>query len=341
MQSFYLCKHRVNGSYDEGLNQEVCEKKEKLDLYVQLRSEGCCERTALSVIGVSRATYFRWRRKFEYSGLAGLESGDKTPKRKRTPTWSKNVENLVLKARINFPMWGKCKIATVIKREHGVKLSFSMVGRIITKLLRQNKIQPVSFYYGKIKPKRKRVFLGHAKRWKYGMKAEKPGELVQIDHATIKLINGIQVKHFKAICPVTKFVAEQAYRTATSFIGEEFLNHIVKMFPFEIKSIQVDGGSEFMGTFEIACKTLSIPLYVLPPRRPQYNGTVERGHGIVKYEFYYQYCGASALWKIRDKLKEFTHFYNTFRPHQRLNYMTPMQYYIQLAQLEAKKSHMS
>ncbi|MBU1007597.1 transposase [Candidatus Dependentiae bacterium] len=79
---------------------------------------------------------------------------------------------------------------------------------------------------------------------------------------------------------------------------------------------------------------------MLPPSRPQYNGTVERGHRIVKYEFYYQYCGVNVLWKIRNKLHEFTHFYNTFRPHQHLNYMTPMQYSIQISQLEGKKSHM-
>ena len=127
------------------------------------------------------------------------------------------------------------------------------------------------------------------------MKAQNPGELVQIDHATIKLQGGMEVKHFKAACPVTKFVAEEAYCAATSFVGEEFLKHVIDSFPFEIKSIQVDGGSEFMGAFESACEALKIPLFVLPPRRPQYNGTVERGRGIVKYEFYYQYCGVNVL----------------------------------------------
>ncbi len=85
-----------------------------------------------------------------------------------------------------------------------------------------------------------------------------------------------------------------------------------------------------MGAFEERCKERSIKLFVLPPRRPQYNGTVERGHSTVKYEFYYQYCGPNNLGKIRDKLEEYTHFYNVFRPHQRLNYQTPMSYYNQL-----------
>jgi len=47
--------------------------------------------------------------------------------------------------------------------------------------------------------------------------------------------------------------------------------------PFKILSIQVDGGSEFMAEFEAACKELYIPLHVLPPSRPTYNGGVEHG----------------------------------------------------------------
>ena len=37
---------------------------------------------------------------------------------------------------------------------------------------------------------------------------------------------------------------------------------------FVIKSVQVDGGSEFMAAFEDACAQLKIPLIILPPRKP-------------------------------------------------------------------------
>jgi hypothetical protein len=35
--------------------------------------------------------------------------------------------------------------------------------------------------------------------------------------------------------------------------------------PYKIRSIQVDGGSEFMMEFEETCRELDIPLVVLPP----------------------------------------------------------------------------
>ncbi len=122
--------------------------------------------------------------------------------------------------------------------------------------------------------------------------------------------------------------------SATSNIGEDFLRYMTEMFPSEIISMQVDGGSEFMGDFERCSEDLGIPLFVLPPRRPQYNDVVERGHRTVKYEFYYQLHNINTLSLLRGKLHKFTEFYNTFRPHQRLQNLTPMQYYNQLKQME-------
>lgn len=41
-----------------------------------------------------------------------------------------------------------------------------------------------------------------------------------------------------------------------------------------------------MAEFEDACAELGIPLIVLPPSRPTYNGGVERGNRIFREEFY-------------------------------------------------------
>ena len=83
-------------------------------------------------------------------------------------------------------------------------------------------------------------------------------------------------------------VVEQAYRSATTSIGEDFLRYMIEMFPFETISLQVDGVSEFMGDFERYSEDLGIHLFVLLPRRQQYNGVAERRHRTAKYEFYYQ-----------------------------------------------------
>ena len=57
-----------------------------------------------------------------------------------------------------------------------------------------------------------------------------------------------------------------------------FLDAIVARMPFPVKAIQVDGGSEFQGAFEEACKERGVLLFVLPPHSPKLNGSVERAH---------------------------------------------------------------
>ena len=41
------------------------------------------------------------------------------------------------------------------------------------------------------------------------MKAKEPGDLFQVDHMSVNISSGFQVKHFQGICPVTKMVVEQ------------------------------------------------------------------------------------------------------------------------------------
>ncbi|PKN03744.1 hypothetical protein CVU75_00720 [Candidatus Dependentiae bacterium HGW-Dependentiae-1] len=74
------------------------------------------------------------------------------------------------------------------------------------------------------------------------MKAKEPGEFFQIDHMSINISSGFQVKHFQGICPVTKIVFEQAFSSATNFVARQFLKYPLSNLPFPIKSVQVKGG---------------------------------------------------------------------------------------------------
>jgi putative transposase len=337
--NYIRSKASIEQVVDESVySKEALERRDKIKSFDSLKAEGCCEKTILESIKISRSNIYRWKRAYRISGLIGLENKSRKPRRVRTPMWSLQSETLVLEVRKKYKLWGKNKIATIIQRDYGVKITKSTVGRIISKLLKQGKIKPVWFhYFGRLKNKRRRVFDGHAKRWEYGMKSHKPGELIQVDHATIQLDSGAIFKQFTAVCPFTKYAADQAYTQATSTLAADFLDHIQSIFPFKIKSIQVDGGSEFMGDFEYACKIKKLGLFVLPPRSPKLNGCVERGNGTVKYEFYYQYDGPPKLEILRYRLKEFNVFYNKVRPHQALRYLTPHLYY---QYWEANQSHM-
>jgi len=313
---------------DERVFSETAKnRREKLDLFNKLRKEGCTEETALEVIKVSRATYFRWRSAYSKHGLSGLEPERTVPINKRTPQWSRQIEQQVLHLRKQFPLWGKKTLAAILRRDRNLEISESTVGRILNKLIKLDKIRPVAFYYGRVKVKKPRVFNHHAKRWQRGMCAKNPGELIQIDHMTINLYGGTNLKHFEAICPITKITVAQTYNAASSKSAADFLEFVRLKMPFKIKSIQVDGGSEFRDKFENLCQQQNIPLFVLPPKSPELNGNVERVNKTLRYEFYRLYDGLLDFFSIRKSLKDYLKIYNEYRPHQNLNLLTPMAYW--------------
>jgi len=288
----------------------------------KLKSEGVSDETCQDTLGLSRATYYRFK-----AHLSKLNKGifppTKKPKTLRKPRWGESEMQMILKLRRENPTYGKAKISVILKRDHGLCLSESTVGRIIKHLMGKGIIQKsISASRGK----RKRVFKGHAQKWQYKMKSLKPGQLVQIDHMTVTK-NNIKIKHFQAWDPKSKFIHAGVCSNATSSAAKKFLEDFIQKAPFDIESIQVDGGSEFMKDFEQACAELNILLYVLPPSRPQYNGGVERGNRIFREEFYARKdLLANSLRELRNDLNKALNKYNSYRPHFSLKGLTPMQY---------------
>ena len=113
-----------------------------------------------------------------------------------------------------------------------MEVGIAVVGRIISKGIKTGKIQAVSALLSR-RHRKRRIFNKHAERWQYGMKGNYPGELVQIDHMTI-YYNSKSVKHFKAVCPVTRIMVAQVYGCATSSAAARFLDYLIQEMPFKI-----------------------------------------------------------------------------------------------------------
>ena len=139
--------------------------------------------------------------------------------------------------------------------------------------------------------------------------------------------NQTSFKHFQAWDPCTKTLVAEVFSNATSSAAKKFLLKTMCELPFPIQSIQVDGGSEFRRYFEEACADNNIPLYVLPPKRPQYNGGVERANRIMREEFYEDpNLLADCIPDMRLALATHLRKYNNFRPHYNLKGLTPAEY---------------
>ena len=289
-----------------------------------LKAEKVSNRLCQRIVGISRATYYR-HKKILKALNKGMLPPSKRPKRINSPRWGESQKQLVLNLRRENPTYGKEKIAIILKRDFGQTISESTVGRILNHLKEKGLIQKSA---SALRAKRKRSFLkGHAKPWTFkDYKEIGMGERIQIDHMTVTK-NGITVKHFQAWDRLSKFITAGVYCHAKSSSAKRFLIDFVKNVPFKIISIQVDGGSEFMADFEQACADLKIELIVLPPRKPEYNGGVERCNRTFREEFY----GRTNLLEdsvrgIQAALTKAVQKYNTYRPHRNLKGFTPMQY---------------
>ena len=163
--------------------------------------------------------------------------------------------------RRRFPFCGKLRWHLFGQPEHELAGSVSTVGRILAQGVCRGRIRPGAFYPGGLRPKRRPNFpKGHAQRWRYGTKASRPGQLVQVDHSRLYPLPGVQFQEFKAICPITQYWVVRGYSRATARNATRFLPALLQQMPFPVTSIQVDGGSEFMAEFETACQNLDLPL---------------------------------------------------------------------------------
>jgi len=309
-------------------------KQETLDLYRKkykdivvrweaLKEAGTDTEKIPEFVGYSRATYYRAKRILSNLNK-GITPPSKAPRTRNKHRWGESEKQWVFQIRRNNPTYGKFKIKVILQRDHGLKISESTVGRILIHLKAKGLITKS---LSAIRTRKKRNFnKSHAIRWSYkDYNKITLGERIQVDHMTVTK-NGISLKHFQSWDRKSKFIHAQLYGDATSHSAKKFLLELLDNLPFPIISIQVDGGSEFMGEFEAACLDLGIELIVLPPASPDKNGGVERGNRIFREEFFARPTLSDSLGAFRIDLKGALKKYNNYRPHGALDGLTPMSY---------------
>lgn len=320
---------RKNESFQDVTSQNYTKKAEaRLDLikkYDDLIKSGCPQETALRTLQISRRTIYRWKKLYKTEGFFGLVEYSTRPNKVRKPEWTPLMKERIWRLRQEYSVYGKDKLAIFYFNKYKENIAVNTIAKILKVLIKERKIQPVSDITGKHIPT-PRVFNNHAKRLPKGAKAKELGDLIQIDHMTVYIPGVGERKQFNAICPISKIIVTKVYEKATYRSGKDFLYHLLDKLPFPIRSIQVDGGGEFMNEFEYACAKEGIFLFVLPPRSPKLNGTVERCNGTFRQEFYSLHEQFKSEDDLMKKLNTFTHFYNSVRPHKNLRLLTPSQF---------------
>lgn len=279
--------------------------------------------------GISRQTFYRWLKRYEPLDLTTLEERSHCPHHRRRPTWSLPLESRVLTLRLQFPRWGKDKLAVLLRRG-GVQISTSMVGRILSRLrdsgqLREPLRLTVPGSRRRLRPR------PYAVRKPKQYAVSRPGDLVEVDTLELRPLPGVVFQQFTARDVVSRWDVIQAHGRATAFAASQFLETLLHRMPFPVRALQVDGGSEFAAEFEHACQKRGLHLFVLPPRSPKLNGAVERANRTHSEEFYQLHPCSLEMKKLNRELRQWETIYNTVRPHQALGYLTPHQFLHQLS----------
>ena len=226
--------------------------------------------------------------------------------------------------RQRYPRWGKDKLAVLIHQQQ-IPLSTSMVGRILTQLKQQGRLieAPRSGVPGSRRALRSRPY---AIRKPKQYAVSRPGDLIQVDTLDVRPLPGVVFKQFTARDVVSRWDVIQAHTRATAFTASQFLDTLLHRMPFPVPAVQVDGGSEFAAQFELACQQRGLALFVLPPRSPKLNGSVEPANRTHTEEFYQVTPCSLEMKKLNRELRQWEKIYNTVRPHQSLGYLTPQQF---------------
>ena len=272
---------------------------------------------------LKRATIYRWKKEFEGNRkkLNSLVPKTTRPHHTRTMQTDERVIALIKQLRKDYPRLGKCKlhpfVKTLCQELEIAEISPTTIGKIIR---RKN------FFYAKKKKKLKKQRTD-AQKIRLCPKAadNKPGYL-QLDG--VKFFSDGQYYYFlTGVDIVSKQAWLKLVKRLNSREAQQFLMAIHATAYYSVHTVQTDNGSEFKSVFDHAIHELAITRVLSYPRHPKTNGFVERFNWTIQDEFLHQYEDLLDRPKIfQDKLTEWLVYYNTIRPHQHLNYKTPLQF---------------
>ena len=302
----------------EELGPKELDKLRAISLFGEIHNA----RVVCETFGIGRATLYRWLKRFEPKDLTSLREESRRPRRVRKPLWSRDLVQVVKALREEYPRWGKDKLEVLV-RDQGHETSVSTVGRIVNHLKQKGELK---------EPRRRAISAKRKLRRSYGVRKPKeyvvqnPGDLVEVDTLDIRPIPGISLKQFTARDVISKWDVLEARSQATAITAKEFIGTLEQRMPFKVKALQVDGGSEFYADFEEECQRRKIQLFVLPPKSPKLNGSVERAQRTHTEEFYEVYDCPWTVSELNPELRRWEYVYDCVRPHQALGYKTPLQF---------------
>lgn len=265
--------------------------------------------------GISRSKFYYWLGRFNEQNLRQLEDESPIPKTRRSwqpdPTILRRMITLRNKTK---RLWGKMKLKAVYETQYGEPISSWQFQRVIKefKLYRPRKIKKCQG--NGAKKQRVTYAIRQGATW-----------LFQLD--TIVLYLGGTKRY---ILTAVEHSGKLGYAWVTASHGSAaataFLDRLQFLVNRPITVILTDNGSEFQKHFAKACDAAAIGRYYTKPRTPKDNPECERFNRTIKEEWLSEGGWYTEIKDMNRSLTNWLITYNSIRPHQTLNYQTPLAY---------------
>lgn len=302
-------------------------------LFVMRRAQDLRNVTeACHQLGISRTLFYRWRQRYVRYGTDGLRP--RPPRRARPLQQAPaEVEQAVLAYARLWPTHGPARIAQQLCRPGGPVSRLSASGAyailkrhgLSSRWERLARTEIHSAAQAGLLTERTRSALQEA-RGTPGehVQAEHAGDLVCLDTFYLGNLKGVgkvwQYTACDAACSfaVARLSTELSSRQARRFLLR-YLLPLYRQSHQPLRAVLTDGGSEWQGAFEAACRNLSIEHRRTKPRHAWTNGFVERLQGTILTELWrcaFRRKYFLSVASLQRELDEYLRFYNFERAHQ-------------------------
>lgn len=315
--------HDLNGLYHmawkilkyDDLSEEARQRLKWMDYYRKSQNASLTCRH----FDISRKTFYKWLSRYDPHNLYSLADESRAPIRRRKREITLEQETRIIQLRKKYPKYGKMKLAHVYQNIYGEMISSWKIQRVIT--LYKLYTNPVRT----AKTTRKRLSAQKKKRiTELTHKKQRAGFLLCLDAIELRL-NNLKRYIFTGIDFSTKVAFARMYKRANSYNAQDFLNRLYYLLNGKIDNLQTDNGSEFEKYFRHACLKFKIQRYYNRPRTPKDNPVNERFNWTIQDEFINLGNFTPDTIRFNQNLTEWLIEYNFNRPHQSLNYKTPIE----------------
>lgn len=277
-----------------------------------------------SQFGISRKTLHKWLGRFQEQNLLTLEETTRRPTHTRTWKVTRTEEDRIKTLRKTYMRLGKKKLQVLYHAQFGEPISTWKIERVI----RRHQLFPNAVEHRYLVHRREkqtpRIRIHTVKDTLKNI--HQFGFLWHMDSIIIWW-NGKRTCILTAIEEHTRIAYARVYPNNTATTAEDFLNRLLYVSDNKIRIMHSDNGSEFQGAFEKICKTLGILHIYSRAHTPKDNALLERFNRTIQDEWLALFeLGLDDIALANASLTDWLVFYNAQRPHQALDYKTPLQY---------------